>query len=122
MQNNFNLACAIYQHSLASPDATAVVCQGRTLSYGELAERAARLAARLQQSPDWPRVKGRIPRVGLLASRGVDACIALIGACWAGATYVPISMKQPEERILGLFEQCELSAIVTDDPVTAELF
>lgn len=24
-------------------------------------------------------------------------------------------MKQPEERILGLFEQCELSAIVTDD-------
>ena len=45
MQNNFNLACAIYQHSLASPDATAVVCHGRTLSYGELAERAARLAA-----------------------------------------------------------------------------
>lgn len=115
MQSNYNLASAIYQHSLTSPQATAVVCQGRTLNYGELAERAARLAACLRQSPYWPRRDGRIPRVGLLASRGVDACVALIGACWAGATYVPISMKQPEERILGLFEQCELSAVVTDD-------
>ena len=115
MQENFNLACAIHRHAMANPEALAVACQGRSLTYGELAERAAQLAARLQQNPDWPRVKGRIPRVGLLASRGVDACVALIGACWAGATYVPISMKQPEERILGLFEQCELSAIVTDD-------
>ena len=45
MQSNYNLASAIYQHSLTSPQATAVVCQGRTLNYGELAERAARLAA-----------------------------------------------------------------------------
>ncbi len=115
MPNNFNLACAIHRHALATPEATAVVCQGRSLSYSELAEQAARLASCLRQSPDWPRQNGRIPRVGLLASRGVDACVALIGASWSGATYVPISMKQPEERILGLFEQCELSAIVTDD-------
>lgn len=115
MPNNFNLACAIHRHSLSSPEATAVSCQGRSLSYGELAEQAARMASCLRQGHDWPRKNGRIPRVGLLASRGVDACTALIGACWSGATYVPISMKQPEERILGLFEQCELSAIITDD-------
>ena len=115
MPNNFNLACAIHRRSLSNPEATAVACQGRSLSYGELAEQAARMASCLRQSHDWPRKNGRIPRVGLLASRGVDACTALIGACWSGATYVPISMKQPEERILGLFEQCALSAIITDD-------
>ena len=45
----------------------------------------------------------------------MDACVALLGACWAGATYVPIGLKQPEERILALLAQCDLSAIVTDD-------
>lgn len=58
---------------------------------------------------------GQPPCVGILASRGIDACVALLGACWAGATYVPISLKQPEERILTLLAQCGLSAIIADD-------
>jgi acyl-CoA synthetase (AMP-forming)/AMP-acid ligase II len=39
----------------------------------------------------------------------------LLGARWAGATYVPIGWKQPEERILALLAQCGLSVIVIDD-------
>jgi non-ribosomal peptide synthetase component F len=45
MPNNYNLACAIYRHHLDTPDAVAVACQGRSLNYGELAERASRLAS-----------------------------------------------------------------------------
>ena len=112
---NFNLASAIHRHGLATPHATAVSCQGRSLTYGELAARAADVAARLTASPHWPRGDGLPPRVGILASRGVDACVALLGACWAGATYVPIGLKQPEERIVALLAQCGLAAIVTDD-------
>ena len=115
MFENHNLACAIHRHSLSSPESTAVVSQGRSLSYRELAERAASLACCLTNNPAWPRQEGQIPRVGLLASRGVDACVALIGACWSGATYVPISLKQPEDRIIKLLGQCGLSAIITDD-------
>lgn len=115
MPNNYNLACAIYRHHLDTPDAVAVACQGRSLNYGELAERASRLASSLVRHPDWQRPDGQPPRVGILASRGVDACVALLGACWAGATYVPIGLKQPEERILTLLAQCELSALITDD-------
>ena len=115
MLANYNLACAVYRHSLLTPDAPAVVCQGRTLSYGELAERAARIAACLTHSAGWSVRDGKLPRVGILASRGVDACVAMLGACWAGATYVPIGLKLPEERILNLLEQCGLSAIITDD-------
>ena len=115
MHTNYNLASAIHRHALATPDAPAVVCQGQSLSYGELAERAARLATCLRASRGWQRRDGQPPRVGILASRGVDACVALLGACWAGATYVPIGLKQPEERILTVLEQCGLSAIVTDD-------
>ncbi len=112
---NFNLASAIYQHALNSPQTTAIASQGQTLSYGEFAQRAAGLASCLMDSPDWPRREGQVPRVGILASRGVDACVALLGACWAGATYVPIALKQPQDRMLSLLEQCDLSAIITDD-------
>lgn len=115
MRTDYNMACAVHRHGMATPDAPAVVCQGRSLSYGELAERAARLAACLRQRRGWERRDGQPPRVGILASRGVDACVALLGACWAGATYVPIGLKLPEERILTLLGQCELSAVVTDD-------
>ena len=115
MLKNYNLACAISHHSMINPEAPAVVCQGRSLTYGELAERAARLAACLTHRRDWQRLDGQPPCVGILASRGIDACVALLGACWAGATYVPISLKQPEERILTLLAQCGLSAIIADD-------
>ena len=114
MHNNYNLACAIHRHYQTTPEAPAVVCQGQSLTYRELAERSARLAACLVRSPDCERKAGRAPRVGILASRGIDACVALLGACWAGATYVPIGLKQPEERVLALLAQCELSALITD--------
>ena len=115
MHNNYNLAAAIYWHSLENPDSPAVICKTRSLSYGELAERAARLAGCLRRSPNFGPDNGRPPRVGILASRSADACVALLGASWAGATYVPIGLKQPEDRIMALLDQCELSAIVTDD-------
>lgn len=111
---NFNLACVVHRHALERPDATAVACQGRSLSYGALAERAARIASVLTGSPH--EASGTYkPRVGILASRGVDACVALLGACWAGGTYIPIALKQPEERILALLGQCGLTALIADD-------
>ena len=115
MIENYNLACAINHHRRMTPEATAVVCQGQSLTYAELAEHGARLAACLASSSGWQRDDGRPPRVGIFASRGIDACIAVLGACWAGATYVPIGLKQPEERILTVLGQCGLSAVIVDD-------
>ncbi len=115
MPQNHNMACAIYHHAQINPEAQAVVCQGRSLTYGELAERSARVARRLLRGAHWNRSHGRPPRVGILASRSIDACVAMLGACWAGATYVPIGLKQPVDRILAVLAQCDLSAMVTDD-------
>ena len=91
MKINANLANTIYRHSLNTPDAPAVVCRGQTLTYREFAGKAAQIAASLRHSASWQGPAGNPPRVGILASRGIDACVALMGACWAGATYVPIS-------------------------------
>jgi D-alanine--poly(phosphoribitol) ligase subunit 1 len=113
MTRNFNLAWGVYRRATENADAPAVVFQGSTLRYGELAARASRLAACLAaQCGDR---QGEPLRVGILASRSSGACVAALGACWAGATYVPFGLKQPEQRLIELFAQCRLSAIVTDD-------
>jgi D-alanine--poly(phosphoribitol) ligase subunit 1 len=113
MTGNFNLAWGVYRRATENADAPAVVYQGSTLRYGALAARAARLAACLHaQCGDR---QGEPLRVGILASRSSGACVAALGACWAGTTYVPFGLKQPEQRLIELFAQCRLSAIVTDD-------
>lgn len=115
MNENFNLASSILHHSLATPDAPAVVSHGQSLSYAALAHRAAHLAHCLQTAGIGRLADGQLPRVGILASRSVGACTALIGTAWAGATYIPIGLKVPEERILTLLSLCKLSALIVDD-------
>ncbi len=115
MTTNYNPACAVYRHSLATPHALAVSSNEQSLTYADFADRAARIAASLTLGSTWQRQDGKPPRVGILASRGVDACVAMMGACWAGATYVPIGLKLPQERILTLLSLCDLSAIIADE-------
>ncbi len=115
MEINASLASSIYRHRLNTPDAPAVVCRGQTLTYGDFAGKAAQISASLRSSESWQQSAGHPPRVGILASRGIDACVAVMGACWAGATYVPIGLKLPEDRILTLFSLCNLSAIIADE-------
>ncbi len=109
-----NLAHALYRHSRSNPQALAISSEGRSLTYDQLARQAAGLAARLRNSPGWA-AGGTQPRVGILASRSADACVALLGASWAGASYVPLGLKLPEERILTILSLCNLSAIITDE-------
>ena len=109
--HHLNLASSVYRHQLVRPDAPAVSFNGQSLTYAVLAERSARLARCLAKNLESPAAA----RVGILASRNSNACVAVLGACWAGATYVPISIRQPADRILSLLAQCELSAVITDD-------
>lgn len=108
-----NLAMAVYRQSRIRPDALALSTQEGALTYGQLAQQAAGLAALLASSGE--ATESREPqRVGILASRSAQACIAVLGASWAGATYVPIGLKLPEERILTILSLCRLSALVVD--------
>ena len=114
MTNNYNLACIVHRQSMTNPGAVALHYQERPLTYRELAERAAQLAGCIRQHVP-PALDAAVrPRVGILASRSSDACVAMLGACWAGATYVPIGLKMPEDRILSILSQCNLSAIIAD--------
>jgi len=112
MQDIANIACAVYRHSREQPDSPALVFQNERTSYGDLVRAAAHLAHGLQTAPAWPSHANRPPRVGILGSRSRDALTAMLGACWAGASYVPIGLKLPQERMLAILAQCQLDALI----------
>ena len=111
-QSDYNLAHAIYRHGVARPDTLTVAFEGRSLSYGQLAAQAVRVAHCLAGHRTWKGRQGKPPRVGILALRSLDACVAVAGASWAGATYVPLGPKLPEARLLKMLSVCDLSAVI----------
>jgi len=106
---NFNIALPFYENALRSPQRLALSVNQRDLSYGELAALSERIAAWLEQFASGAK------RVGILASRSWVAYAELLGACWAGAAYVPLNPDWPEQRLLRILEATELDALLVDD-------
>ena len=77
-----------------NPQAVAVVFGERELSYGELDERSGRLAGYLRSFG-----VGSGARVAIFIEPSVEMIVGLLGILKAGAAYVPIDPKYPEERI-----------------------
>ncbi|MFJ5235531.1 amino acid adenylation domain-containing protein [Pseudomonas neuropathica] len=81
-------------HAQAQPEATALIFDGKTLSYGELNRRANQVAHHLlglNIRPD--------DRVAICVERGAPMIIGLLGVLKAGAGYVPIDPAYPLDRI-----------------------
>ncbi|WP_350306988.1 amino acid adenylation domain-containing protein [Photorhabdus viridis] len=95
-----------------TPDAIALVYEERILSYAELNARANWLARRLIgqgiQSDD---------RVAVLLERSVELVVAQLAILKAGAVYVPIDPRVPDERKNWLINDCSAKLLLTDSPV-----
>jgi D-alanine--poly(phosphoribitol) ligase subunit 1 len=105
-----NLALAFFNHARNHPERLALSVNQRDFTYGELAEVTERIAGWLQS-----RSQGDVKLVGILASRSWEAYAGLLGACWAGAAYVPLNPDWPEPRLLSILQTTELDALVVDD-------
>lgn len=106
---NFNLALPLCARAQRSPQRAALWVDDREFSYSELLDPVERIAAWLQE-----KCAGEVHRVGILASRSVEACAGILGACWAGAAYVPFNMEWPAARIIKVLETIELDALIVD--------
>ena len=92
------------------PAATAVIAPDGTLTYGELEQRANRLAQHLISlgvGPDVP--------VGLSLDRGLDMVVGLLAITKAGGGYVPLDPTYPTERLSFLVSDSAVPVLVTQD-------
>ena len=90
------------------PEASALVFEQTTLSYGELNRRANQLAHRLL-------ARGVRPddRVALCIERSLDMVVGLLGILKAGAAYVPLDPAYPAERLAYMLADSAPVALLT---------
>ena len=98
----------ISQAAEKNPDATAIWCEGRTISYQELVSEARKMAA-------WLRSTYQLKpgdRVALLTPRNEKSMVALLALIRAGVAFVPIDLIYPQERIEYLMENSACSLVI----------
>ncbi|HWM91031.1 MAG TPA: amino acid adenylation domain-containing protein [Thermoanaerobaculia bacterium] len=94
-----------------TPDAVAMVSHdGETITYGELAERSARLADELRKLGVGPEV-----RVGVSLRRSPRQIEALLAVLQVGGAYVPLDPDDPPERRDWIAADCGAALVLDED-------
>ncbi|WP_437713070.1 amino acid adenylation domain-containing protein [Sorangium sp. So ce448] len=93
-----------------TPDADAVTCRGRRLTYAALNRAANHVAHALRAQGVGPDTI-----VAVLESRDIELVVALLGVLKAGGAYLPLDPHQPEQRIAGVVEASRAPVVVTSD-------
>ncbi|MFP5390880.1 MAG: amino acid adenylation domain-containing protein, partial [Gammaproteobacteria bacterium] len=99
-----------------TPEAVAVVCGARQLSYAELDAQTNQLARHLRASG-----AGRDTLVALCLERGIEMVVALLATLKAGAAYLPLDPAYPQERLAGMLADSAPVALITHAPTAALL-
>ncbi len=96
--------------------ALAVAAGGRRLTYGELADRAERLAHHLAALGVGPEVT-----VALLMERSPELVAAMLGVLAAGGAYLPLDPAYPPERLAFMLEDAAAPVVLVDEPLRGRL-
>ncbi|MFF3889366.1 amino acid adenylation domain-containing protein [Streptomyces sp. NPDC001914] len=92
-----------------TPDKTAVVAAGESLTYAELDARAEALAAELAR-----RGVGPESVVGVVLPRTVDVVVALLGVLKAGGAYLPVDPAYAAARLPHVLPTARPDLVLTD--------
>ncbi len=91
-----------------TPDAVAVVCEERELTYAELDGWANRLAHRLVAAG-----AGAEVAVAIVAERSIETVVSILAVLKAGACYLPVDPGYPPARFHTLMNDAGSSLLVT---------
>ncbi|OLF08827.1 amino acid adenylation protein [Actinophytocola xinjiangensis] len=98
------------------PDRIAVVRDGESLTYRELGERAAGVAAQLRElglrADD---------RIGLFVEPSVELMVGAWGILLAGGAYLPLSPEYPEERLRYMIEDARVTIVLAQEELTGRV-
>jgi D-alanine--poly(phosphoribitol) ligase subunit 1 len=116
---DLNVAADVLESVLSfadrTPDRPAVKDDERELTYAQLRDAVAALAAGLDR-------RGVAPgdRVGLHLPNSVDFLVAALACLWTGAIFVPLAVTDPPARVAGIVEDCAPTVVLrnaaTSDP------
>jgi amino acid adenylation domain-containing protein len=90
-----NLHSGFIQQCQHSPNAVAFVEGDKQVSYAQFHRNSQNLAAFIRQYLGL----SKINRIALLLDRGIDAATAIYGVLLAGATYIPLDIHNPSNRL-----------------------
>ncbi|WP_010494699.1 non-ribosomal peptide synthetase [Paenibacillus elgii] len=105
---NKTLYAAFEEQAERTKDRVAVVFEGEQLTYGELNERANRVARVLRVqgvTADQP--------VAMLVERSLEMIVGMLAVLKAGGAYVPIDPRYPEDRIRFVLEDSGADILLT---------
>ncbi|MGE6964104.1 amino acid adenylation domain-containing protein [Bacillus thuringiensis] len=105
-----------YEQVHASHEAVAIATEDRVYTYHEMNQRSNQVAHGLI---DLGVQKG--DRVSIFLHRSVESIIAMLGILKAGATYVPIDVKYPLERIQYILQDSKTTVTITQMELQEEL-
>ncbi|MDI5980698.1 AMP-binding protein [Amycolatopsis magusensis] len=97
-------------HARRAPEAVAVVCGGRTLSYGELDTTSARLAKYLRRHG-----AGQREVVVVCLDRSVELPVAVLAVLRAGAVYVLLEPSAPDRRLREVLRELDPALVLTQE-------
>ncbi|MGP4001154.1 amino acid adenylation domain-containing protein [Streptomyces sp. 8N706] len=100
----------------SGPDAVALECGGKRLSYRELEARANQLAHHLGSLGVGPE-----DVVGVCLGRGFDAVVGLLGVLKTGGAYLPLDPGLPGKRLAHMTEDVNARVIITTSAYASRL-
>ncbi len=106
----------IEQQTAETPETTALVFEGRTLSYAELNARANQLAHYLIGLGVNPET-----RVGIAVERSIEIVVGLLAILKAGGTYVPLDPDYPSDRLAYMIEDSGIELLLTQQHLRESL-
>ncbi|HEX6597443.1 MAG TPA: amino acid adenylation domain-containing protein [Acidimicrobiales bacterium] len=99
-----------------TPDATAVVFEGKQLTFAELDARANQVAEKLRRLG-----VGRETLVGVCAERSLELVVALLGVLKAGGAYVPLDPEYPADRLAFMVDDSRAPVLLTQRHLVDDL-
>jgi non-ribosomal peptide synthetase component F len=108
--SNRSLWAGFLESSARFPNRGAIEIAGHEVSYQQLAQRAKRLAATLQEAGG----HGAVPLTGIFAYRSETAYAGVLGALMAGHGYVPLNRTFPVDRTRSMLQRSMCRSLVVD--------
>jgi amino acid adenylation domain-containing protein/thioester reductase-like protein len=109
----YDRACSVPELVLGqvagSFDKVAIVDHERLVTYGEVADRSAAVAAELVRRIGVPPAA----QVAICLPRSADMIVAILGVLRAGFSYVPLDPEHPAQRLAFICHDAGIAAVVT---------